>query len=139
MSRLCAWGLASLCIAVVLSELTGQAGQDDPAPETWASKDLPVTRGLTLWLDASRIAESRKDRALPAVKDGGMLENWFDASGRGNHVSQQDVAAQPQYLPTPGLNLVRFDGSPTADPCIKPQWLPDSFQDSGSLRHPVNL
>jgi NAD(P)-dependent dehydrogenase (short-subunit alcohol dehydrogenase family) len=34
---------------------------------------------------------------------------------------------------------VRFDGSPTADPCIRPQWLPDSLEDSGSLRHPVNL
>jgi hypothetical protein len=33
----------------------------------------------------------------------------------------------------------RFDGSPTADPCIRPQWLPDSLEDSGSLRHPVNL
>jgi putative transposase len=34
---------------------------------------------------------------------------------------------------------VRFDGSPTADPCIRPQWLPDSLQGSGPLRHPVNL
>jgi hypothetical protein len=33
----------------------------------------------------------------------------------------------------------RFDGSPTAGPCIRPQWLPDSLEDSGSLRHPVNL
>jgi hypothetical protein len=33
----------------------------------------------------------------------------------------------------------RFDGSPTADPCIRPQWLPDTLEDSGSLRHPVNL
>ena len=33
----------------------------------------------------------------------------------------------------------RFDGNLTADPCIRPQWLPDSLEDSGSLRHPVNL
>jgi hypothetical protein len=33
--------------------------------------------------------------------------------------------------------LCSFDGSPTADPCIRPQWLPDSLEDSGSLRHPV--
>src|SRR5262245_43874362 len=110
MSRLCAWGLVSFCIAAVLADLAGHAGQDGTALERWASKDLPVTRGLTLWLDASRIAESRKDRALPAVKEGSKLETWFDASGRGNHVSQRDVAAQPLYLPMPGLHLVRFDG-----------------------------
>jgi transposase InsO family protein len=28
----------------------------------------------------------------------------------------------------------RFDGSPTADPCIRSQWLPDSLENSGSLR-----
>jgi hypothetical protein len=32
----------------------------------------------------------------------------------------------------------RFDGSPAADPCIRPQWRPDSLEDSGSLWHPVN-
>jgi putative heme-binding domain-containing protein len=110
MSRLRAWGLACICVAVVFAVFSSHTGQEVPSLERWASRDLPVTRGLTVWLDAARIAEARKDRALPAVKDGSKLENWFDGSGHGNHVSQQDVAAQPRYLPTPGLHLVRFDG-----------------------------
>jgi len=39
----------------------------------------------------------------------------------------------------PIANLRSFRWQPTADPCIRPQWLPDSLEDSGSLRHAVNL
>ena len=58
-----------------------------------------------------------------------------------NHRTHASLEAQTPVTPLsrPIANLVRFDGSPTADPCIRPQWLPDSLQGSGPLRHPVNL
>ncbi len=87
-------------------------GAAPPAgPEKWADPRLPVTRGLALWLDASRLPDSRAALGLPAPKDGATLDIWPDASGAGRYVSQRLAKARPTFRETNGLRTVRFDGA----------------------------
>src|SRR5690349_9699762 len=80
------------------------------APEKWSHPDLKLTAGLALWLDAGRIAEARRERGLPEVRDGQSLDAWHDASGHGRHLTQKDPAARPLFQADGAL---RFDGEGT--------------------------
>src|SRR5262249_50621725 len=74
------------------------------APENWADPKLPVRDGLELWLDA---AHATGEQIVPAD---GKLAEWKDASGRGRHLRQSQVNAQPTRFPAGGGAIVRFDG-----------------------------
>src|SRR5262245_18666916 len=81
--------------------------------EKWADARLTVTRGLALWLDASRLPEARKAAGLPAQKAGDPLDLWPDASGAKRDVAQKkNPAARPTYyqLSAGDFRSVRFDG-----------------------------
>jgi putative heme-binding domain-containing protein len=73
--------------------------------EKWADPALPVTSGLELWLDAARA------HGAELVPFDGKLAVWFDASGKGRHLRQPTVEAQPTRLPLGDVAIVRFDGN----------------------------
>ena len=77
--------------------------------EPWADAKLPVTDGLELWLDASRIDAANKSAKENLPADG-KLAVWFDGSGKGRHVRQADAKARPKLLKVGDAAIVRFDG-----------------------------
>lgn len=76
----------------------------------WADADLPVKKGLVLWLDAARQAEAYQAHGLAAPATKSSIGMWFDASGGGNDVVQRQSAAQPKILASNGRGAIRFDG-----------------------------
>src|SRR5262245_59382529 len=80
------------------------------AAGAWADPKLPATRGLAVWLDASRLAEGHKALGLTPPKEGDPLTVWPDGSGSGRHVRQKRADARPIYYPTGDFHAVRFDG-----------------------------
>lgn len=81
-----------------------------PAVEAWTDSRLPVTRGLVLWLDASRLGEGRRAAGLGALKDGDPVDRWPDGSGGKRSLTQERAEARPIYRPTGDFHAVRFDG-----------------------------
>ena len=64
------------------------------AVEPWADPKMPVTEGLELWLDATRIDAAAKYGKEKLAADG-KLAVWFDGSGKARHVRQGKEAARP--------------------------------------------
>ncbi len=87
---------------------------DEPAPtrplESWADPGLKVTRGLMLWLDASRLNAARKWYGRADLADGSRVPTWYDGSGKGRHFAQIRPEAQPLFV----QGGVRFDGAKTS-------------------------
>ena len=79
------------------------------AVEPWADQKLPVTDGLALWLDASRIDAAAKGAKEKPPADG-KLAVWLDGSGNKRHVRQSAPAAQPTLVKAGESAIVRFDG-----------------------------
>jgi hypothetical protein len=79
------------------------------AVEPWADAKLPVTDGLELWLDASRIDAVAKGSKSKAVVRGKLVA-WPDGSGKARHLLQGREAAQPTVLKAGDAAIVRFDG-----------------------------
>src|SRR5437867_1219413 len=77
--------------------------------ETWADPKLPVTDGLELWLDASRIEPGVQGTKLIAVKNG-KLHVWVDASGQKRNLKQSKDESCPTVVKVGDAKLVRFDG-----------------------------
>lgn len=72
------------------------------------SEILPITDGLTLWLDASA-----PHGDTSGISDENYLSSWVDFSGKGNHVTQVDNARKPVFDTNiqNGKSMIRFDGS----------------------------
>jgi putative heme-binding domain-containing protein len=109
--------LPLLGVLLSFSFLAPAIGQDRPGKppddrvaarpiESWADPGLKVTRGLALWLDASRLSAARKAYRRPDVYDGSRIGIWYDGSGNGRHLAQIREEAQPVYQDF----AVRFDG-----------------------------
>ena len=81
-----------------------------PAVETWADRRLAVTRGLVVWLDATRLPEARKAAGLAPLAEGDPVDLWPDGSGGKRHVTKKRAEARPRYRPTGEFRAVRFDG-----------------------------
>jgi putative heme-binding domain-containing protein len=88
------------------------------AVEPWADKNLSVTNGLEIWLDASKEIAARTqnvkkgplNRIATKLVNGGPLDIWHDASGNKRNLLQLIPSARPKFFRTPGGALVRFDG-----------------------------
>jgi putative heme-binding domain-containing protein len=80
--------------------------------EPWADDKLPVTDGLELWLDASRIDAANKANT-EKLAAGGKLPVWYDGSGAGRHLKQPLAAKQPAVVKVGTNAIVRFDGEST--------------------------
>lgn len=92
--------LPSLALAILFASLPSLTY----AVEPWADAKLTVTNGLGLWLDAAKATGTEK----PPVD--GKLAKWFDASGKGRHLTQAVADARPVRIPAAGVAVVRFDG-----------------------------
>ena len=102
-------GLVSIRSIVLLLAVTAQPAIAADV-EKWADPRLTVTRGLVVWLDAARLAASRKATGLPEVKDGDAVDAWPDGSGAKRTLTQAKLDARPTYRPTGDFHAVRFDG-----------------------------
>jgi putative heme-binding domain-containing protein len=80
------------------------------AVEPWVDPKLPVTDGLELWLDASRINAASKSIKEPIVAANGKLAVWPDGSGKARHLRQVTDSARPSLVPAGESSIVRFDG-----------------------------
>jgi putative heme-binding domain-containing protein len=80
------------------------------AAEDWGDKNLKVTEGLEIWLDASRQGAALRSLKKPELVSGQSLSMWYDASGRGRHLAQIDADARPSFHATDGYAAVRFAG-----------------------------
>ncbi|HVV01818.1 MAG TPA: hypothetical protein VHH88_10685, partial [Verrucomicrobiae bacterium] len=88
------------------------------AVEPWADKNLPVTNGLEIWLDASKEAAARaalgpkgpSNQYNPKLIPGGPLDVWHDASGNKRAALQLVPSARPKFVRAAAGALVRFDG-----------------------------
>src|SRR4051812_48070417 len=90
--------------AVIFSSVVSRAA------EPWADPQMPVSKGLELWLDASHA--TGKDPPSPDHK----LNVWRDASGNKRDLRQPNPAAEPVFFPVGGNAIVRFDG---IDDCLR--------------------
>jgi putative heme-binding domain-containing protein len=89
--------VSALALAVVASPLG--------AAEKWADERLPVTSGLEMWFDASRIAGTQ-----PKLEAGAKLDSWRDASGNGRTINQPSADGRPVLVRAGDHWAVRFDG-----------------------------
>ena len=94
---------------LALALLTIAAGSRLQAAEPWADPKLPVTDGLELWLDATRLDAASKANKVDIPYDG-KLAVWFDASGKARHLRQPLAASRPALLKLGESAIVRFDG-----------------------------
>lgn len=95
------------------------------AVEPWVDPRLPVTDGLELWLDASRLDAAAKSAKEPLIAANAKLAVWPDGSGKARHLRQSVDAARPTLLRIGESFLVRFDGE---DDCLR------FTQQTGELR-----
>ena len=101
---------AVLCLSVLAAAVSAQSTQK---PEPWADTALPVTDGLYVWLDASRIDPGRKALQLASVKESDRIDLWPDASGHRRHLLQTLAESRPTYVTADSFHALRFDGSRT--------------------------
>ncbi len=75
----------------------------------WADKDLQVRDSLQLWIDASRINESRATANLPPLESGEAVATWNNATTK-RMLEQPDVKSQPKLVKIGDAWVMRFDG-----------------------------
>ena len=75
----------------------------------WADKNLQVQNGLQLWLDASRVNESRSTAHLSALASGDVVSAWPDST-KGRNLEQANVKSQPTLVRVGESWVMRFDG-----------------------------
>jgi hypothetical protein len=74
-----------------------------------SNEALPVSSGLTLWLDATQ----PHGVSSSVMVDEANLITWLDLSGKDNHAMQKEVARSPVFDTNilNGNSMVRFDGA----------------------------
>lgn len=102
--------IAILALVVAFAAAWGVSGF---GAEPWTDNRQPVTKGLAVWFDASRLVPAYQavGRTAPAV--GAPVVVWPDGSGHRRDVVQTVVKAQPKYQPTGEFHAMRFDGAGT--------------------------
>jgi hypothetical protein len=79
--------------------------------QPWGDTQLPVTRGLVHWFDASAINRWRSARGEPQLSDNQPLGSWPDSVDSASHAGQRDAAQQPRYRKAAERPYVEFDGA----------------------------
>ena len=64
--------------------------------------------GLVALARRGRLNAARSAHGLAEIADGGRVETWYDASGRGRHLASRARTARPRFLD----GAMRFDGEP---------------------------
>jgi putative heme-binding domain-containing protein len=80
--------------------------------EPWADKRLPESArtGLVLWLDAAAQNAARKAAGKPELAHQAPVDEWYDSSGHGRHLTQSQRDSRPSFQLFDGGASVRFDG-----------------------------
>ena len=101
-----------VALSVVLTLFLPSGGAS--AAEPWADSKLPVTEGLQVWLDATRITAATEAGGASPPREGGAVAVWHDASGNNRDVRQDAPGRRPVFRtdmkvsrPAP---VVQFDG-----------------------------
>jgi putative heme-binding domain-containing protein len=105
------WRIADSAAILVLSlvALATPCGADDrPAP--WADRELPVSKGLALWIDAARQGQACEAIGVPPTLPGGPAALVFDGSGHGRHLVQRTRDAWPTLVAAGDHAALSFDG-----------------------------
>ncbi|MGH6885646.1 MAG: hypothetical protein ACREGK_06190, partial [Geminicoccales bacterium] len=80
--------------------LSRRRGRRSPGAAPFAPDQLA---GLAFWYDAVQ---------SPVVESGGIVEQWQDLSGNGNHAAQSNGAQRPaKTIDVAGRQVLRFDGT----------------------------
>src|SRR5688572_11167767 len=82
------------------------------AVESWTDARLPMTNGLTLWLDVSRQNAARGARELAPLRSWSDAPDYlFDGSGNGRHLNQPLLDARPRFRQEFNGAFLSFDGT----------------------------
>ncbi|HVJ67489.1 MAG TPA: hypothetical protein VM510_05860, partial [Caulifigura sp.] len=100
--------LPVLAALLLLTRVTVAA--DDPRSASWADPRMSITKGLYLWLDASRINPAREAASKPPLKNGDVLDVWPDASGHCRDAAQKEEKRRPRLHSSAKFQGVQFDG-----------------------------
>jgi putative heme-binding domain-containing protein len=95
-----------LCSSKALAQETPAA----PTVEKWADRNLKVTRGLQIWLDAAGQNAERRAQGRPVLVNGLPVYVWHDASGHRRDLTQPDAACLPCFHAADRYAAVRFSG-----------------------------
>ncbi len=103
--------IATTALAITTIPLYGVIVSQRPRAET---AELPLKfPGCNLWLRADRGLYA--DAGITTSTDGGVVQQWNDYSGRGNHATNTTGTQRPLYVASSAnignLPVVRFDGS----------------------------
>src|SRR5437762_13911316 len=85
-------------VAAVVALFWAAVAGGAPKLEAWADPSLPVSPGLTVWLDSSRQPAAWEAHGKPQLTGGDAMDVWYDASGNGRHFTQAVRAAQPRFV-----------------------------------------
>ena len=96
------------CFAIVGGLLPSTLAE---ATEPWSDPRLPVSNGLVIWLDASRLTDAHQARGQQPVQNGDPLALWPDGSGHHRDLTQKEKKAQPVFQPTGDFHAVHFSGN----------------------------
>src|SRR5205085_8278804 len=83
------------------------------AAEKWADPALPVSDGLELWLDATRLPAAHEANGISPPRPSGAVSVWYDASGKHRDARQDAPAKRPVFrvdLAAAPAPVVQFDG-----------------------------
>lgn len=96
--------------AIVGPSLRASEAAAPATVETWSDGRLTLTRGLVVWLDASRQPAAREAAGLPALANEKPVDRWLDGSGQKRDLLQPRAEAQPLYAPSETFPALRFSG-----------------------------
>jgi hypothetical protein len=104
-------------IAVVFTGAVFTGAAPTPAAEKWADPALPVTQGLEIWLDATRLPAAYEANGTSPPRAGGTVAAWYDASGHHRDATQDAPGRRPAFrtdlakdYSSDGAAAVAFDG-----------------------------
>lgn len=107
------------CVAVAFLATMSALAADDRTPpsiqelaiEKWADKRMPVTSGLMIWLDASKLSDAQQAGGRNPLQSGDPVEIWPDASGHQRDLVQKQTKSQPLFRPSGDFQAVYFDAN----------------------------
>jgi putative heme-binding domain-containing protein len=115
-------------IMLVWFPLALQARDESPTKvEPGSDPRLPIREGLVVWLDASRLEETRESARAGELQNGAPIAVWPDASGHKRDLVQKQAEHRPIYQKTGDFRSVRFNGQ---GKYLRASGLGQSFRDA---------
>lgn len=95
-----------------MSHSQDSASADVVTPQfaEWADHDLPITKGLRLWIDIERQGKAWSANQRSALTNGSIVDRLYDASGYRNDAYQDNERSFPKWKQLFGKRVIEFDG-----------------------------